>query len=256
MGLSVFDKPFSIFGGPFKFTDEGVLHIGDNVSNSKMTTGLTIKSSGGEAFSIQSPSIEHGMTGLVDKNTFSATQVWSATAGGFFLTGYSTETIAQAIIGRYTTDDTTKSTAASAPIVARGQKKSGDGVGAMGADSNIFIIQNHGTTRFIFDVEGSGHADVEWVAYDKHDDLALVQDMEQELLLGEDEAKTERRHILEEMGIIGRDSWHKENGKPRAMVNFTKLAMLHHGALLQSHQRIEELEQTIERLETQVALLN
>ena len=48
--------------------------------------------------------------------------------------------------------------------------------------------------------------------------------------------------MLEATGIIGKDSWHIENGKPRAMVNMTKLAMLHHGALMQVGERIEALE--------------
>ena len=55
--------------------------------------------------------------------------------------------------------------------------------------------------------------------------------------------------MLEEIGIIGEDSWHMENGKPRAMVNMTKLSMLHHGALMQAAERIEALETKLLALE-------
>jgi hypothetical protein len=119
----------------------------------------------------------------------------------------------------------------------------------MAADDNLLVILNYSTTRFIWDAEGSAHADVEWTTYDKHDDLSLVADMEQELLLHEDEAKTERRHMLEEIGIIGEDSWHMENGKPRAMINTTKLSMLHHGALIQAGERIKALESKLQAIE-------
>ena len=128
------------------------------------------------------------------------------------------------------------------------RKKSGSGVGNPGADANLLVITSGTTGRFIFDAEGSGHADVEWVAYDKHDDMALVQDMESELLLREDEAQTSRRHALESTGVIGKDSWLMEGDSPRAMVNFTKLSMLHHGALLQLHERCQQLEAQVKLL--------
>ena len=128
-------------------------------------------------------------------------------------------------------------------------KKDGTGFAAPSADDNIVVIKAGATARFIFDAEGSGHADVEWVAYDNYDDLALVSDMEYELLARENEAQTSRRKMLEKTGIIGKDSWHIENDKPRAMVNMTKLSMLHHGALMQANDRIKILESRLLALE-------
>jgi hypothetical protein len=93
-----------------------------------------------------------------------------------------------------------------------------------------------------FQKESGGHADVEWVAFDSHDDIALINDIEGELRSIESPKGTAHRQMLEATGIIGKNSWHIENGKPRAMVNMTKLAMLHHGALMQVGERIEALE--------------
>lgn len=42
---------------------------------------------------------------------------------------------------------------------------SGSGGTNIGADGNLVVIRNNSTARFIFDAEGSGHADVEWVAF-------------------------------------------------------------------------------------------
>jgi len=55
--------------------------------------------------------------------------------------------------------------------------------------------------------------------------------------------------MLEEVGIIGEGSWHMEEGRPKAMVNFTKLSMLHHGALIQASERIKTLENRLLALE-------
>tara|TARA_R110000824_G_scaffold70157_2_gene180350 strand:- start:3915 stop:4397 length:483 start_codon:yes stop_codon:yes gene_type:complete len=127
-----------------------------------------------------------------------------------------------------------------------GAKKNGVTAQTPGADANLVTIHDGyaGTTRFIFDIEGSAHADVEWVAYADHDDIALMNDLESEMLaIDGSPERTERRHMLEAVGIIGKDSWHIVDGRPKAMVNQTKLAMLHHGALLQVGQRITALEE-------------
>ena len=42
-------------------------------------------------------------------------------------------------------------------------------------NENLLVIRNNITTRFIFDAEGSGHADVEWVAFS---DSRLKTDVE------------------------------------------------------------------------------
>ena len=151
--------------------------------------------------------------------------------------------------GFYHTDDTAKTTSAIGGINLESYKRSGTDAGNPGSDANLVVFYSSGNARFVFDTEGSGHADVEWTTYDQHDDLSLVADMEQELLLREGEAQTERRHMLEEIGIIGEDSWHMENDRPRAFVNFTKLSMLHHGALIQAAERIETLENRLLAIE-------
>ena len=61
--------------------------------------------------------------------------------------------------------------------------------------------------------------------------------------------------MLEETGIIGKDSWRIDKGKPRAMVNTTKLAMLHHGALMQVGDRLAELEEKLALAESKLAAI-
>ena len=66
------------------------------------------------------------------------------------------------------------------------------------------------------------------------------------------------REYLESTGIVGKDSWHTEvrdDGRvqQRQMINFTKLSMLHHGALLQVGDRLLALEQENTALRGQLA---
>ena len=209
-----------------------------------------------EILTLKSNDVTHGVTTDTDTDTYGLMQKAAGTAGGLQVEGYTEGTAA--IIGSATStaDNTTKGTGARAVYEWYAAKKNGTTKGNVGADGNMAMwAQNDGTVRFIFDAEGSGHADVEWTTYDKHDDIALINDMESELLLNEDEAQTDRRHALEATGIIGEGSWHTENGKPRAMVNFTKLSMLHHGALIQMGQVYEALMKRLELAEGKLKML-
>ncbi len=245
----------AVAGGAQVLSNLGTTYIGDT-ANAKMTLGLTINQggSGDEILAFKCSLLAHGMTDYTETDTYGCFTKYAegpTEPGGLRVGGYSAITVALDMWGCGVTDNTLKTTSATAYVVIAACKKSGTGVGLAGTDANLVTIQNQSTTRFIFDAEGSGHADVEWTTYDQHDDLALVADMESELLLCEDDAKTERRHALESCGIIGKDSWHMEKNRPRAMVNFTKLAMLHHGALLQTVSRFESVESRVERLESE-----
>ncbi len=227
------------------------MYIGDT-ANAKMTLGLTINqgAADNEILSFKSSDIAHGVTTYWETDTFGELHKWSATLGGIALSGINEAAgIGAQIYGLNGTDDTAKTTSAAGVIDLNSEKINGTTTQACGANANLATIRNWGAARFIFDAEGSAHADVEWTTYAKHDDLAIIQSIEDELLSRESESQTSRRRALEEFGIIGKGSWHMEDGSPRAMVNTTKLLMLHHGALLQSYQRIQQLEDKNSELE-------
>ena len=230
----------------------GTVYIGDT-SNTNMTLGLTINQGAADdnILSLKSSDVGHPMTIVAETDTYARFGKSEATSGGLCIIGLKDAdgqgAYAVWIRGCLSqAADTTKSTLAGGSIVLTAAiTDGGTSITAVGANGNLVTIENSGTARFIFDAEGSGHADVEWTTYAEHDDLAIIGDMETELILKEDKSKTERRHALEAVGIIGKDSWHMENGKPKAMVNMTKLSMLHHGALLQLHERIDILEKKL-----------
>lgn len=232
----------------------GKAYIGDT-ANANMTIGLTINqgASDDQFFAGKSSDVAHGITSLAETDTFFAAIKQSGTAGGIQLVGYTEATTAFNIVGRHTTDDTTKSTAGVASVMVTAQLKSGTTVTDVGADGNLFAILNNGTTRFIFDAEGSVHADVESTTFDEHDDLALIEAMDREFQRRQGNPVTqayaehlrEHRDTLQRLGIV---NYYDPEGK-RVFVNMTKQAMLHNGAIRQLAQRTMALEHKLLSLE-------
>ena len=241
-------------------TTGGILGIRED-TNGNMTNGIAInqRANDNEILALKCTDVAHGMTGLTETDTYGAFRKYENNGGGLSIAGYSDAhgPAGNALHLRGTLGeaaDTTKSTSARGVVYMATLVKDGTAGGLVGSNGNLFAIGNSETTRFIFDAEGSGHADVEWTTYDTYNDLALISDMEDTLLAMESPDQTPRRHTMEATGIIGKDSWHMEDGKPRAMVNFTKLAMLHHGALIQTGDRFKLLEDRLEQTEAKLLL--
>jgi len=236
----------------------------NDTTNANMTVGLTINQGAAddEILALKSSDVAHGRTTFAETDTYAYFRKGNPTGGGLEIQGISDADTptgnASLYLKGFTADaalDTTKSTIAFAAVaISTGVTDGGTGCTAPGADQNLVVIQAYDTTRFIFDAEGSGHADVEWTTFDAHDDLALVRDIEREMIPGQfGESLTYNRDALERVGIIGKGSWHEENGKQHAMINFTKLQMLHHGAIDQIGSRVESAEERIGHLEDAVA---
>jgi hypothetical protein len=227
----------------------GTLFIGDSL-NANMTQGLTINqgTATNEAFALKfigsDSGFSHPATALAEADTYFYAKPASGTAGGVALFGFTdTGSVGMQYRSFGVADNTDKTTSA----LGYHEFWSGKSVGGSwtnpGANANLVVFREAGAnTRFIFDVEGSAHADVEWVAFADHDDLAVISGLEAAML---DQVPEEKRLMYEETGIIGRDSWHVENGKLRAMVNTNKLSMLHHGALMQIGERLEAIEERL-----------
>lgn len=228
----------------------GSVFINDT-SNANATLGLTINQGAAddEILALRSSDVAHGVTDVTATNTYLSVKKMTATAGGVWLDGISEGVGSMTLRGIQTTVSTVKSTGAAGAVHIDGALKSGTGVASLGADANIAVIRDNGTTRFIFDAEGSGHADIEWVAFDAHDDLALVDALNHEFARRRDPAHASvtaefgawldsKRDELQRAGIVN----FYDSG-PRAMVNTTRLAMLSVGALRQLGARLAALEQ-------------
>lgn len=148
-------------------TQSSDVTVGFVIDMEGATDGIFICKSGG--------SVAHGITGQVETDVFFRLQKAASAAGGAYFEGFTETTVGILLVGTGVTDNTDKSTSASGYVEFRAYKKSGTGVSTAGADANLVVIRNYTTTRFIFDAEGTGHADVAWIAFS---DLRLKTDVQ------------------------------------------------------------------------------
>lgn len=233
-------------------------YLGDT-ADTLVTQGLVLNQGANDdnIVDFKSSDVAHGMTTDAETDTYGAIKKAVAADGGVSMWGYSEGTQAINLNGTGATEDTTKTTAAVGTAEIRTYKKSGTTRGAHGANANLVAFLDNDVCRFIFDAEGSGHADVEFTTFDDHDDL-MALDQLQVIAGGSKPRLTPERYggnsldynreKFEAMGIVGKDSWHEENGKLRSMVNMTKLSMLHHGAILQLVDRLLSVEEQNKQL--------
>jgi len=152
--------------------------------------------------------------------------------------------------------DVDKSTGSAGYITIRAQLKSSNSVGVVGANQNLLVVRNHTTSRFILDSDGDSHQDVgtAWTNFDDFNDLEVMDSIRMTLdrdPLGRGfvESLESRRELLEAMPgkpivTFNNDGHH--------FVNTSRLAMLHHGAILQMNanltERVSDLEVQIQEL--------
>jgi hypothetical protein len=163
--------------GTMGFTAETLFSFNKSVyindsANANATLGLTINqgANDNEILALKSSDVAHGMTDEAETDTWGVIKKASPAAGGMFLVGYRDATgsndAAIMIDGRLgEAASTTKATSSVGVTHFRSWVKSSATIAAVGSDGNLLTIANAGTTRFIFDAEGSGHADIEWTTF-------------------------------------------------------------------------------------------
>jgi hypothetical protein len=149
-------------------TKTGLVGIGDD-ANANMTHGLTINqgANDNEILALKSSDCTHGITAQAETDTYGFFKKLSATLCGLKVVGIADGAgeVGLTLNGFTQGVDTTKSTSATGAVGIYTGVSTGTDVAALGADANLLAIRNLGTTRFIFDAEGSGHADVEWTTF-------------------------------------------------------------------------------------------
>jgi hypothetical protein len=161
---------WSIAGSDEALTATGARWGIRETTNANQAIGLTINqlTQDDETLALKSSDVAHGVTSIAETDTYGKWGKISATDGGLLCHGL-TEGGAYgiyhvAITG--TAADTTKSTAATAAYYLQAGLKNGTSYSDHAADSNLFVMATgSATARFIFDQEGSAHADVEWTTF-------------------------------------------------------------------------------------------
>jgi len=241
-----------------------------DTANAKMDRGITLQqtTSDNEILTLKSSDVSHGATGGgegTEADTYGNFKKYCGGTGGLWIQGFR-ETGATAhgiMLNGVLTDaaHTTKGTGNTGVVTIKAQVQCSTSPSCVGSDGNLVAFMNHNTTRFIFDAEGSGHADVEFTTYDDHCDIELLRGVHGALVpcytkeFGQD--MMYNLCSYEDMGLIGKDSVHWEDRSDgrhqlRGMVNFTSLAMLHHSTIIQMADRFST---RLDSLETQLKAL-
>jgi len=245
------------------------VYINDN-ANAKMASGLTINqlTQDDEILAFKSGDVCHGVTCRADEDTFGYFQKTGACNGGLGMTGITNYAGYGIVLSGITCgDNTTKGTGGVGQVMVQALKKSGSTTASAGSDANLFVIQAGGsTTRFIFDAEGTAHADVGTATYDDYCDVELLRGL---LATTCDQYKQNyvdkfgqdlmyNQQWYEDNKLVGKCSIHYETREcgrvqQRAMINFTGLTMLHHSTIIQLADRLND---RIDGIETQLKALS
>lgn len=152
-------------------------------SNAQMTQGLTIQQDGNDdqAFCLKSVTdVAHGMTSVLETDTYAAMQKVIGANGGLNLIGASEATVALQLTSLATGEQTTKNTTAGATIQLLAGVKSGAGSADPSATANVFCISAQATSTTLFIVAGDGDTynhggSTTMTTFDGEDDAALLE---------------------------------------------------------------------------------
>ena len=223
--------------------------IGDD-GNANMTQGLTINqgSNDDEILDFKSSDMAHGMTDWAEADSWCTFLKYSGTDGGAYMRGFSEANHGGIVLASLlnVAADTTKSTSGVGAVHIRALTRTGTDATTIGSDGNLFVIINNATTRFIFDAEGSFHADVESTTYDAYDDAQLVRAYDLSHGKGMIESQFDKfidynHETLAELKLVGRE----KDGTPNRMVNVTGMQHLHNGAIWQQYTEMQKMKELI-----------
>jgi len=230
-----------------------------------LTVGLTIDQGANddEILTLKSSTdVAHGMTAIAGTDTYGSFSKLHATAGGLKILGMkdadddSDGAVAiQAILKEAAS--TGKATDATGRGVVRliSSRDNGSTSNAVvGSDGNLLSIENYDAVRFIFDAEGSFHADVESTTFDHYNDASLVRAFDLSHNKGVIASKFDdfieyNHETLADLKLVGRD----EDGSPNKMVNVTKMQQLHNGAIWQQYTEMQKMKELM--YETMVEMI-
>lgn len=213
------------------------------------TPGLIVNQAGNDGYilTLKSSDIAHGMTDVLETDSYGVFRKASATLGGLYMGGFgeSTSETGMLLVGVAGTADTTHSSAGVGVTRIYSAIKDGTTTQAVAANGNLLTVENRGATRLIVDAEGDLFIDGSQSSYDDYDDVGLIRGFEQAMSQrGEalDRAfrgwLEARRADLVEIGIM-----QPEEGN--YFYNVTRLQRLQNGALWQLHERLEKLERRL-----------
>jgi hypothetical protein len=142
----------------------------NDTTNSFATLGLTVNqgAADNEILALKSSDVGHNMTNKAEADTYGTFSKYQADAGGLAVKGLKDADgtaglalVLQGFLGEPADD--AKTASAIGIVQVETAVTAGDGnVAAAAGDANLFVVADNGNARFIFDKEGTAHADDVW----------------------------------------------------------------------------------------------
>jgi len=235
-----------------------VLHIADT-ANGNMTTGVNIQqgSADTQIFALKSSDVSHGMTTLVEADTYMSINKGSATAGSTAMNWYSECGRAVRFYGNSTCPDTSDATTSKGVFAFQAYKKSGSSNAQLATNENVFSFAG-GSVCANFLMKGNGDlhgSDTSIASLDEHCDVGLIRAIEttkrtEGVIKSKwDDHVRENICSLIDAGLYSVPPW--EGG----LLNLSQLWRLHNGAIWQLWTNIKDQSEELLGLRQQLNAL-
>jgi len=143
----------------------------NETANSDMTQGITINqgSADDEILAFKSSDVNQPSTNYAEADTFGFVSKTAGATGGLKFGAFTESGVDSRTCYYYVVNadnaDTTKSASGEGLYQIDLAINSGTGSAVVNSDGNMVAFTSNGNARFLFDAEGSGHADVEWTTF-------------------------------------------------------------------------------------------
>ena len=246
---------FTSVNTEYRFGANGValLFIGLETANADMAeSGITIKNDGAtihQYLAFKHDQVAHGMTTLIETDTFFDVKNGNATAGGVHLHSWSEGNFGFDFSSDITTGSTTRSTAAFGPFQFFAGLKTGTTAGVNGADDNLFVVNDFSLARLLIAADGDIHSDTGVISdsWDDQPDWLVARSIRDNLRVGYED---NFREMIAQRGIM------TYNDDGHHFMSHTKMFMFQLDAIYQTGEKVfVDHEQRIAELEVEICLL-
>jgi hypothetical protein len=213
--------------------------------------GICLNQGGGDGniLTFKSSDVGHGMTGNGEADTFMEINKYSASFGGIYMQAFTEDNVAIRLHAHCgNAPETGEATSNDGGVILETSKQSSSSIDAIGADDNLLVARNHGSTQFI--VKGDGELFSNQSAtvgtFDEYDDAQLVRAYDLSHGRGVINSQFDKfvqynKKDLAEAHLIGRD----DEGNPTEFANVTGFMRLHNGAIWQQYEKHQKLAEAV-----------
>ena len=232
----------------------GQLSTGGETDSNVDAGGLCLNTGAndGRTLSFKNSDIAHGITNVVQTDTYGFFEKKSTTLGGLKIGGLveSGSIAGIELFAVVTSEDTDEASGAEGAIQTNSFLKSGTGTAGLQADGNAFVVRVN-TTQFIVKADGElfSNQSATVGTFDEYDDAQLIRAYDLSHGKGVIDSSFDKfvkynKDDLQKARLIGSD----KEGNATPFVNITGMSRLHNGAIWQQYEKHQRLASAFYKL--------